>query len=109
MIAIQRGATETIFLTARNEQNEIDKKAVANLKLDILIVQQSDETKYIHKRGVVYANEGYVRVDLTTQETSIIVGVANLEVRDSKTQIRIATKTGAFDFRDNVIHTLNVL
>lgn len=109
MIAIQKGATETIFLTARNQNNEVAKDEVQNLKMDILIVQQDDNTKYIHKKGIVSSSEGYVKVELTTSDTSKITGFANLEVRDSESQVKIATKTGAFDFRNNMIHTLNVL
>lgn len=110
MKRIQKGASEQIFLTARDENGNVAKEELSSLILDIVIAQKTDETKYIHiTSNEIQSNEeeGYVSFVLSDQDTASIDGIASLELRGQNGTI--ATKQNAFLFEDNVIHTIDIL
>lgn len=110
MKRIQKGATEQIFLTARDENGNVAKDELSTLVLDIVIAQKTDETKFIHitnNQLQFNEKEGYVSFVLSDQETASIDGIASLELRGHNGII--ATKQNAFVFVDNVIHTVDIL
>lgn len=106
MKRIQKGATETIYLTARDENNEVAIGELEGMVLDALIVQKSDITKFVHITNVtIDSDAGYAYFSLTTDQTASLDGVCNFELRDTNSGVKIAVKQNAFTFEDNVIHT----
>lgn len=109
MQRIQQGATATITFIKYTDANVAETEYFTDKTLDAVVVQENDDTKCVHKASanITISNDGSaISFTLAPADTVIISGYANVEVRDTGTNVSIFQAIRAIDFLDNKIHTI---
>ena len=111
MQRVQQGATATITFVKYTDANIAETGYFSGKTLDAIVVQENDDTKYVHKASanITISNDGSaMSFTLAPTDTVIISGYANVEVRDTTASqpVTIFQAIRAIDFLDNKIHTI---
>jgi hypothetical protein len=111
MQRVQQGATATITFVKYTDANIAETGYFSGKTLDAVVVQENDDTKCVYKASanITISNDGSaMSFTLAPDDTVIISGYANVEVRDTTASqpVTIFQAIRAIDFLDNKIHTI---